>query len=205
MTRVVVVDDHAIVRDSFRGLLADLPDFELVGECEGAELAEAWCARLRPDLVLMDVCAGRRMSGLEATARLTSRFPLLRVIVMTGFEEVTFRDRARRAGASAFVSKSEGMDVFAEVMRVVMGGETWFANADESPVPARIASLTDREFQVFQALCQHRSRREIAAELYISEMTVKRHVASILMKTDFQDSVELAFWAISNGWINPRY
>lgn len=204
MPRVLLVDDHRMIRDSFRELFDRMPGYELVGSIASADLAEAFCARLRPDLIVMDVCTEGNISGLTAAATLRRRFPKLKIIIMSGFDEISYSARAKQVGASAFVSKSAGLDEFESVIRTVTGGGEHFAES-ERDLPEILSLLTDRERQILRLLCEHKSRREIARELYLSEMTVKRHVANMLAKTGFADSVELAFYMITNGWINPRY
>ena len=204
MPRVLLVDDHLVIQDSFRELLDRMPGYELVGSISSADLAESFCARLRPDLILMDVCTEGSVSGLTAAATLRRRFPKLKIIIMSGFDEISYSARAKEAGASAFVSKSAGLDEFESVIKTVTGGGEHFAEAGQG-LPEILSLLTDREHQILRLLCEHKSRREIARELYLSEMTVKRHVAHMLAKTGFADSVELAFHMITNGWINLRY
>lgn len=124
---------------------------------------------------------------------------------MSGFDEITYAARAQQAGANAFVPKDNSMQFFAEVVNEVMAGGHYFPEARTLPMPNGETPFTPREMEILKLLCEHKSRAQIASELYISEMTVKRHVANMLTKTGFSDSVELAFHVITNGWINPRY
>lgn len=205
MTRVLIVDDHKVMRDSFEKLFGEMSGFAVVGGTPNASFAEVFCERLHPDLVLMDVCTESGASGLDAAKRLRKNYPRLKIIIMSGFDEISYAPRAREIGADAFVYKSKSMDFFAGVIRDVMAGGTYFPESRTIPVPAGEAPLTEREMEVLRLLCMHKSRREIASELFISEMTVKRHVANMLEKTGFSSSVELAFYMITNGWINPMY
>ncbi len=205
MIKVLIVDDHKIVRDSFIKMFSEMPDFSVVGEIPNASYAEAFCQQQHPELVLLDICTEANASGLDATKHLRQRFPALKIIVMSGFDEISYARRAREAGADAFIDKSKSLDFFKEIVLKVMNGQTYFPKPRTIPMPQGEVPLTDREMEVLQLLCKHKSRKEIAKELYISEMTVKRHVANMLKKTGFNDSVELAFYMISNGWINPLY
>jgi len=205
MTDVLIVDDHQALRDSFMRLFETMEDFRVVGEAANASYSDLFCQRLQPDLVLMDVCTEDGASGLQATKLIKEKYPKIKVIVMSGFDEISYAPRAREAGADAFVYKSRSLEFFGEVARDVMEGGSYFPEPKKIPVPMGEAPLTDREMEVLRLLCQHKSRKEIAAELYISEMTVKRHVSNMLEKTGFADSVELAFYMITNGWINPNY
>lgn len=203
--RVLVVDDHQVIRDSFRRLFDGMPGFELVGDLARADDADSAWRRLRPDLVLLDVCTDGGASGLKAAERLRAADSKLAIIVMSGFEEITYAARAKQAGANAFVSKDNSMEYFAEVINEVLAGGQCFPEARPLPMPSGEAPFTAREMDILKLLCEHKSRAEIASELYISEMTVKRHVANMLTKTGFRDSVELAFHVITHGWINPRF
>lgn len=202
-TRVLIVDDHKSIRDSFIRLFDSLEVFTVVGDMANADYADVFCRELKPDLILMDVCTADGASGLEAAARLRAADPRLKIIVMSGFDEISFAARAREAGADAFVYKSHSLEYFVEVIHQVLAGGQSFPEPRSIPVPAGEAPLTEREMIILRLLCKHKSRREIARELFISEMTVKRHVANMLEKTGFDDSVQLAFHMIANGWINP--
>lgn len=205
MIKVLIVDDHKIVRDSFVKLFCEMPDFAVVGDIPNAAHAEAFCRQQHVDLVLLDICTEANASGLDATKHLRQSFPALKIIVMSGFDEISYARRAREAGADAFIDKSKSLDFFKEIVLKVMNGQAYFPEPRKIPMPQGEVPLTDREMEVLQLLCKHMSRKEIAKELFISEMTVKRHVANMLKKTGFNDSVELAFYMISNGWINPLY
>ncbi len=205
MIRVLIVDDHKSLRDSFAHMFAQMGDFLVVGDIPNAAYAEAFCKKLKPDLVLLDVCTEAGASGLVAAKQLRTAFPDMKIIVMSGFDEITYASRAKQAGSNAFVYKSKSLEFFGQVVRIVLEGGSYFPEAKTLPVPTGEAPLTPREMAVLWLLCKHKSRREIAQELFISEATVKRHVSNMLEKTGFEDSVDLAFYMFTNGWINPMY
>ena len=205
MIKLFIVDDHTALRDSFAHAFAEMEGFQVVGSIANASLAELYCRKLCPDVVLTDICTENESSGLAATARLKEVFPNIKVVVMTGFDEISYIKRAKDAGADAFLYKSRTLDFFCQVIRDVMEGGTYFPEPRKIPVPTGEAPLTDREMDILLLLCKNKSRKEIAAELFISESTVKRHVENMLAKTGFSNSVELAFYMITNGWINPKY
>ena len=124
---------------------------------------------------------------------------------MTAFDELSYIPRAKSAGADGFVYKSKSFRFFIETADRIMAGETYFPEQKTVPVPTGDVPLSDREMEVLRLMCKHMSSREIAAELFISESTVKFHKANMLAKTGFTKSVDLAFYMISNGWINPLY
>ncbi|NLF80616.1 MAG: response regulator transcription factor [Clostridia bacterium] len=205
MYKVLIVDDHKSMCDSLTYALANAGDFTVVGHLATAAHAVVYCGRLRPDLVLMDVCTAGGASGLAATQAVKDQFPATKIIVMSGFDEISYVPRAKKAGAHAFVFKSKSLDYFIEVARGVMRGETFYPQEKIIPMPLGEAPLTERELQVLRLMCKHLSSKEIAEELFISENTVKYHKSNMLAKTGFTKAVDLAFYMISNGWINPLY
>lgn len=208
--RVVVADDQALVRAGFRMLLSDETDIEIVGEAStGAEAVER-AARLGPDLVLMDI----RMpvlDGLEATRRILAADPRSRVLVLTTFDLDEYVFEALRAGASGFVLKDDPPEQLLEAIRVVAGGEALlspavtqrvirrFAQRPHRTLPAEISDLTARELEVFRLVCRGLSNAEAAAELWITEATVKTHVTHILSKLGLRDRVQAVVFAYETG------
>ena len=202
---VLIVDDHESICDSLVYALEGTGEFTVAGKLSSAALAEKYCERFSPDLVLMDVCTEGGSSGLVAAKAICDRFPDIKVVVMSGFDEITYAPRAKEAGAHAFVFKSKSLDFFTGVARGVMRGEKWYPEPRTIPMPMGEAPLTEREMEVLRLMCKHMTSKEIAEELFISENTVKYHKANMLAKTGFSKTVELAFYMISNGWINPLY
>jgi DNA-binding NarL/FixJ family response regulator len=205
MHNVLIVDDHESMCDSLSMMLEATGNFSVAGKLPGADLAALYCEKLKPDLVFMDVCTEDGASGLAAAKEIRQRFPDVKVIVMSGFNELTYAPRAKEAGAHAFVFKTRSLEYFAEIAEGVMRGENYFPEPKTIPVPLGEAPLTSREMEVLRLLCKHMTVKEIAKQLYISEGTVKYHNANMLAKTGFSKTVELAFYMITNGWINPRY
>ena len=205
MHKVLIVDDHESMSDSLKLILEESEDFEVVGTLQSAALAELFCQRIKPDLVIMDVCTDGDVSGLEATKMIREKHSEVKIIVMSGFNEVTYSPRAKEAGAHAFVFKSKSLDFFAEVAASVMEGETYYAQPQTIPMPTGEVPLTEREMEILRLMCKYMTSKEIAHELFITERTVKFHKANMLAKTGFEKSIDLAFYMVSNGWINPLY
>jgi len=205
MYKALIVDDHESMCDSLKYVLESAGNFSVAGTLPRADLAEMFCERLRPDLIFMDVCTEKGASGLEATKAIRKRFQEIKVIVMSGFDEITYAPRAKEAGAHAFIFKSKSLDYFIEVANGVMQGAVYYPEPKIIPMPAGEAPLTEREMEVLRLMCRHMTSKEIGEELFISENTVKYHKANMLAKTGFSKTVDLAFYMISNGWINPRY
>ena len=205
MTKVLIVDDHESMRETLEKTLCAIEGFTVVASIASAAYALAYCQKLHPQLVLMDVCTEGNASGLAATRQIHEAMPEIHVIVMTAFDEVSYLPRAREAGADAFIYKSRSLAYFAETARDVMEGRKVFPQERASPVPQGEAPLTQREMEILRLLCRHMTNKQIGEELFISENTVKYHKANMLAKTGFATSVDLAFYMISNGWINPLY
>ena len=176
-----------------------------MGEVPNADYALDFCKHLRPDLVLMDVCTENGASGLKAVEAIRNSCEEVKIIVMTAFDEITYIPRAKAAGANGFVYKSRSLTYFLEAAREVMAGGWVFPEPKTIPMPQGEAPLTDREMEVLRLMCKHMTNKEISQELFISENTVKYHKMNMLGKTGFSKSVDLAFYMISNGWINPLY
>ena len=205
MTNVLIVEDHVSMRESLTTALTAAGDFSVVGEVPNADYALDFCKHLHPELVLMDVCTEGGASGLKAVEAIRKTDPEVKIIIMTAFDEITYIPRARAAGANGFIYKSRSLHDFLEVARTVMAGGSSFPEPRTIPRPQGEAPLTDREMEVLRLMCRHMTNKEIAQELFISENTVKYHKMNMLGKTGFSKAVDLAFYMISNGWINPLY
>ena len=203
--KVLIVDDHESMCDALAHVLTNTGVFTVAGKLGSAAHAELYCEKLKPDLVLLDVCTEGGASGLDAAKKIQARFPDIKIIVMSGFDEITYAPRAKEAGAHAFVFKSKSLSHFAETASKVMQGETVWPEPKTIPMPMGEAPLTEREMEVLQLLCRNMSNKEIADELFISENTVKYHKANMLAKTGFTKAVDLAFYLIEGGFINPMY
>ena len=123
MIKLLLVDDQKILLEGLEQIFTPLDDMDVVGSLLLSELAEEACARLMPDLVLMDICMEGRTSGIQICARLKARFPELRIVLMTGMQEVSFLTRAKEAGADSFIYKESSGEAFAACIRATMRGK----------------------------------------------------------------------------------
>ena len=203
MYKVIIVDDHESMCDSLTYALEETGCFTVVSTLHAAAHAEVFCERLQPDLVLMDVCTEGVLSGLDAAETLRESFPEMKIVVMSGFDEITYVPRTKEIGAHAFVYKSKSLAYFVEVIRGVMRGETIYPEEKALPLPIGEIPLTVREMEVLRLMCKHMTSAEIAEELFVSVSTVKYHKANILGKTGFSKSLDLVFYLLTKGWINP--
>jgi len=203
MYKVLIIDDHISMCDSLSLVLENTGGFSVVGKLPNAALAEPYCLKLRPDLIFMDICTENGASGLDAAKLIREKFPGIKIIVMTGFNDITYEPQAKEAGARAFIIKTKNLEHFVRTAEGVMRGETYYAEPKTLPVPEGNVPLSDREMEVLKLICKHFTNKEIAEELFISENTVKYHRVNILAKTGFSKTVDLVFHVITNGWINP--
>ena len=201
--RVVIVEDQAMLRDSLALAIDAQDDMQVVGKTPDAEQALDLVRRQSADLVLMDVCTQGGRSGITATRAIKEALPNVRVVVMTGLPEVTFAEQARAAGADSFVYKNIGTAELLGVMRATCEGYATFPRG-AGATPTGIDSLNETEMDILRLVCEAKSRNEIAAELCLSEGTVKRHVSEILAKTGYDSILRLAVNAVADGSIVPN-
>lgn len=207
--RVLVVDDHAVVREGLRTFLDMLPDIELAGEAaSGREALEA-VEKKRPDIVLMDLVMPE-MDGIETTRRIRAGHPEVRVIVLTSFAEEDKIFPAIRAGAMAYLLKDVTPGELADTIRAVARGEPRLhpditrkvlsGIAGGEPGQTAIEALTEREVEVLRCLARGLANKEIASELFISDKTVKTHISNILAKLNLADRTQAAVYAVKHGY-----
>ena len=214
MIRVVLADDQRLVRTGLRMILSGEADIEVVGEAADGAEAVAVCADVRPDVVLMDV----RMPGVDgiaATRTVTRVVDPPRVLVLTTFDLDDVVYDALRAGASGFLLKDAPEDRLTTAIRVVADGGSLFAPSvtrrlieefsrrTAGPPRQALGTLTDRETEVLRHVARGLSNAEIAGELFISEHTVKTHVARMLMKLGLRDRVQAVVLAYESGLVAP--
>jgi DNA-binding NarL/FixJ family response regulator len=216
--RVLLVDDQQLVRTGFRMILEDESDIDVVGEAKDGSQALEMAARLRPDVVVMDIRMPV-MDGVEATRRLVrERGGTCRVLVLTTFDADEYVVEALRAGASGFVLKDVPPADFAVAIRTIAAGDALLAPSvtrqlldrfrDRLPAPAgqvseRLRDLTDRELEVLKLVARGLSNREIAERLVLAEPTVKTHVSHALLKLDLRDRAQAVVLAYEAGLVRP--
>lgn len=204
--RVLLVDDHQVVRRGLRTFLEIQDDIEVVGEAADGAEGVARAEELRPDIVLMDVTMPV-LDGVEALRRLRALDNPARVLIVTSFTERRTVVPALRAGAAGYLYKDVDPDALAGAIRSVHAGHVLLQPevadvllSPESPSgQGRGGSLTEREREVLGLIADGRSNREIARALVLSEKTVKTHVSNILMKLDLADRTQAALWAVRHG------
>ena len=215
---VLIVDDQALVRAGFRMILDAERDIEVAGEAaDGADAVEA-ALRLLPDVVLMDVRMPQ-VDGIEATRRLLAADGLdTKVVMLTTFDMDEYVYDALRVGASGFLLKDVPPEQLVDGIRAVAKGDALLAPsvtrrvieefvrrppASLRTLPPKLAELTARELEVLKLIARGLSNAEIAKQLFVSEATVKTHVAHVLMKLDLRDRVQAVVAAYESGLVEP--
>lgn len=215
---VFIADDQAMVRQGFGALLAAQPDISVVGDAPDGRVAVAEVARLRPDVVLMDVRMPE-MNGLDAARHILAdtREPKTRVLMLTTFDLDDYVYEALGLGASGFLLKDAPADELVRAVRVVADGQALLAPtvtrrliADvtrrRAPRRARdraLDALTPRELEVLELIAHGLSNQEIAAKLYVAEQTVKTHVGKVLGKLQLRDRAQAVVLAYESGLVTP--
>jgi DNA-binding NarL/FixJ family response regulator len=213
--RVLICDDQALVRGGFRAILDSRSEIEVVGEAENGAQAVALAQRRQPDVILMDIRMPE-LDGIEATRKLVAAGSPARIIVLTTFDLDEYVHAAIRAGASGFLLKDVTPAKLVEAIGIVAQGDALLAPsvtrrllerfATTLPVADRsrdaLAELTSREIEVLRLLAGGMSNAEIAAELVVSEATVKTHISSVLRKLGLRDRVQAVIVAYQTGLVD---
>jgi DNA-binding NarL/FixJ family response regulator len=203
--RVALVDDHALVRDGIKALLAVMPPLEVVGEAESGADAIEMVGRCQPDLLLVDISL-RDMNGLELTRVLRSQYPSLKVLVLSMYDNNEYVSESVRAGASGYVLKnSPSREIIAAIEAIASGGTFYSAEIAQRLIADKNTDneLTPRESQVLYKMAQGLNNKEMARELDISVRTVETHRLSIRRKLNIDKPAALVKYAIDHGIISP--
>ncbi len=214
--RVLVVDDHRVVREGLRSYLELVDDIEMVGEATNGRAALDWLARAKahgglPDVVLMDLMM-EPMDGIETTAAVKERYPDIEVVAVTSFVEEEKVHAALEAGAAGYLLKDAEADEVAAAIRAAQRGEVHLDPAVARQLTASLRRgataspkdlLTEREREILALVAQGKANKEIAAELVISERTARTHVSNILSKLGLASRTQAALWAVREGLAPP--
>jgi DNA-binding NarL/FixJ family response regulator len=204
--RVLLVDDHAVVRRGLRGFLELVPDFEVVGEAENGRQGVDAADRLSPDVVLMDLLMPE-MSGLEAIAAIKAAHPEIEIVAVTSFIEEEKVTSALEAGASGYLLKDAEAEEVAQAIRAAYNGEVHLDPAvsrllaqrlRQRKEPEPVEPLTAREKEVLAQLARGAANKEIAYDLGITERTARTHVSNILGKLGLASRTQAALWAVEH-------
>ena len=207
MTRILLVEDSRITRNSIQQMLSFQPDFQIVAAIENAANAEILCLRGNINLILMDVCTADNESGLEAAANIKRRYPQIKIIIMTSMPEHSFIQKARAAGCNSFWYKEYGDQNLLDVIVRTVNGESVWPDA----VPSVAVGLTvsdafsERELVIMRELAKGEKYDDIAQHLGITVNTVKYHIKNLLQKTGYKNTLQLVAEVVEKQMILPKY
>jgi DNA-binding NarL/FixJ family response regulator len=202
MIKLLIVDDQKVLLDALTNALSKEKQIKIVGSLTVADVADVACDRFRPDMVLMDICTEGSVSGIIATSRIKEKHPEIKVMLMTGFPEMSFIERAKNAGADSFIYKDSSMDDFVKCIQDTMAGHGTFPKVNGKPgFGAGECPLTPRELEILRLFCTNHSRKEMATALGISTSTINYHINNMLAKTGYKNLMSLALEATNKGYI----
>jgi DNA-binding NarL/FixJ family response regulator len=211
--RILIVDDHTLLRDGISALLALAPDMEVVGEAGNGKEALERVRELRPDVVLMDI-EMPIMDGLEASRKIHERYPAVKVLILSQYDDAEHVLDAVGAGAKGFVTKTAASAELAASIRSVYGGDSYlspqaarelvgeFQRAERPRSDDLYDQLTGREKEILKLIAQGRTTQQIADLRVISRKTAEGHRANLMAKLDVHDRVELVKYALRKGIIS---
>ena len=212
MIKVLIADDHHVVRRGLLFFLKTQKDIQVVGEATNGKEAVDLTAILRPDIVLMDLVMPE-MDGIQATKRIKKQFPDIQVLMLTSFSDRDHVIPAIEAGASGYQLKDIEPDDLVESIRTLMRGENTLhphatsqlmkEREPKEDAPHTLYPLTPREQDVLSELTKGKSNREIASSLFVTEKTVKTHISNIFSKLHVQDRTQAALYAVKHGLTEP--
>jgi len=212
--KVVIVDDHPVVRKGIESFIEDEDDILIVGEAANQTEALVVLEDSRPDVAVVDICLENSTNGLELLKIMRDRFPDIRVLILSMYDEMIYAERAQNLGARGYLQKNKGPKMIVDAIKAIMAGGTFFSNAaregaaalNERPLDERekliIASLTNRELEIFQLFGEGFETNDIAKRLSLSKHTVDSHRKNIKEKLKITKNNELvmiaAQWVLSN-------
>lgn len=206
MNKVIVIDDHKLLRDMLVENINNDNDLEVVGVDADAKNSISLCKSLKPNLVLMDVCTENNSNGISYAGLIKENFPNIKIVIMTGVLDINFVNQAKNVKVDSFIYKSISKDSLISVLKNTLDGYSMYPDI-ESPINAEkniLYSLTDKELEILTLYCKLLNRNEVAEAVGISERTLKSHIASIYDKTGYNDLAKLAIYCVGNGLIVPN-
>jgi DNA-binding NarL/FixJ family response regulator len=211
MVTIMIADDHQLFIDGIKSALGSIPDFKVIGEAQnGYRVIEQLEAGLQPDVILMDINMPK-LDGLDCTRQVSKKYPHIKIIALSQYDEKRFVKRMVKNGASGYLLKDAGKDQLEKAVRAVITGERYFCERlsiriveqelKEENTSTLFPKLSKRELEVLNLICQDFSSQEISKKLFISFHTVESHRANIMHKAGVKKTAGLVRWAVENDFI----
>ncbi len=209
-TKILLVDDHKILRDGICSIVKGYPDMEVIGEAADGKAALRLVEELSPDVVIMDISMPD-LNGIDATRRIIADHPKIKVIALSMHHDKQFVSEIFKAGASGYLLKDCAFDELEHAVRIVMDGKTYMnpqiaslvieslVNQPQATSPKSFSLLTDREREVLQLIAEGQSTKEIASKLSVSAKTIESHRRQVMGKLNIRNVAELTKYAIREG------
>ncbi len=212
MINIIITDDHQLMIDGIKTTLADIEDFNFVGEArDGYKLLRLLDEGINVDVILMDISMPN-LDGLDSTRKVTKKYPDIKIIALTQFDEKRFIKQMIKNGAMGYLLKDSGKDELEQAIRTVAAGEKYFSgrlsliliNQELKTENKRslFPKLTEREKEVLNLICKEYSSQEIADKLFISFHTVESHRANLMYKAGVKNTAGLVRWAVENDFVD---
>lgn len=203
MLKIIVIDDHILLRDMIVDTLNNEKDFNVVGISNDAKDAPELCAKSNPDVLLMDICTANNSNGIAYAKIVKENHPNIKIIIMTGILDVSFINEAKQIGIESFIYKNISKDSLVSTVKNTANGYSIYPNSNrkENTSDSILSELTDKEMQILKLYCKLLDKDAVAEALSISPRTLKSHIHSIYDKTGFNNLAKLAIYCVSNGFI----
>ncbi len=203
MLKIIVIDDHILLRDMIVDTLNNEKDFNVVGISNDAKDAPELCAKSNPDVLLMDICTANNSNGIAYAKIVKENHPNIKIIIMTGILDVSFINEAKQIGIESFIYKNISKDSLVSTVKNTANGYSIYPNSNrkENTSDSILSELTDKEMQILKLYCRLLDKDAVAEALSISPRTLKSHIHSIYDKTGFNNLAKLAIYCVSNGFI----
>lgn len=199
MTKILIVEDQTMLRESLSSLINEQTDMEVIGGTGDASKALELCQELNPDLVIMDVVTENGANGISFAGEIRAKLPEIKIVVMTGYPEITFIEEARKARVHSYLYKNASKEHLFYIIRSTMNGSGLY------PGPADVSPFTDKfnekEIAVIRLVCEGKSRADMLTALDMSESQLKQIITLILNKTGFDNIAQFAIYAVGRGLI----
>lgn len=207
MTRILIVEDQNVVQSYLQSIVNENENYSLVGTIDNASLSDMYCDTGRVDLILMDVCTADNQSGLKFAKKIKEKHPNIKIIIITSMPEVSFIDKAKKAGCESFCYKAISKDELKKVIQDTINGKSVYPLSKPSVTIGNAKSIefTKKELTILRELIEGNNQNEIAEKYGITRSAVKYHISNMLQKTGYDSYVKLVIDVVDKRLIIPNY